>query len=134
MGPALTALCLFAGWTILLVVTLGLYRTLTSVRTGKELNTFAPGGTDLDPFGQRLTRAHLNCLETLPVVAAVILSAAVAGRAEVTDGLAMPFFYARVGQTLAHLASTAMPFVLVRATLFFVQPVILLIWLWRLLL
>jgi uncharacterized MAPEG superfamily protein len=134
MGPSLTALCLFAGWTILLVVSLGLYRALTSARTGKGLNTFTPGGTDLDPFGQRLTRAHLNCLETLPVVAAVILSAAVAGRADVTDGLAIPFFYARVGQTLAHLASTAMPFVLVRATLFFVQPVILLIWLWRLLL
>ncbi len=128
MTASLVALCLFAGWTILLVVSLAGYRVVTSQRTGKAVNTFSPGGADLDAFGQRLTRAHLNCLEALPVVASVILAAAVAGRADVTDGLAMPLLYARLAQSGVHLASTSTPAVLVRATLFVVQLVIVLIW------
>ena len=134
MGPSLVALCLFAGWTILLVFVLANYRVLVGVRTGKALNSFVPDGRDLDAFGQRLTRAHLNCLELLPVVGAVILSAAVAGKADVTDGLAMPLLYARLGQSLVHITSTAVPMVLIRATLFVVQLVIVAIWIWRLVL
>jgi len=128
MTPSLVALCLFAGWTMLLVVSLAGYRVYISQRTGKAVNSFMPGGTDLDPLGQRLTRAHLNCLELLPVVAAVILSAAVAGRADVTDGLAMPLLLARVAQSAVHIGSTSPPAVLVRATLFVVQLVIVAIW------
>jgi uncharacterized MAPEG superfamily protein len=128
MTPSLVALCLFAGWTILLVVSLAGYRVLTTQRTGKAVNSFLPGGTDLDAFGQRLTRAHLNCVESLPVVASVILAAAIAGRADVTDGLAMPLLYARLAQSTVHLVSTSIPAVLVRATLLVVQLVIVLIW------
>jgi uncharacterized MAPEG superfamily protein len=128
MTPSLVALCLFAGWTILLVVSLALYRLVTSQRTGKALNTFAATGADVDAFGQRLTRAHLNCLELLPVVASVILAAAVAGRADVTNALAMPLFYARLAQSLVHLASTAIVAVLVRAAFFVAQLVIVAIW------
>ena len=125
MTTSLVALCLFAGWTILLVTTLALYRGLFSSRSGKALNSFVPDGSDVPGFGQRLTRVHLNCLETLPVAAAVILSAAVAGRADVTDGLAMPLLYARLGQSVVHLISTSVPMVLIRATLLVVQLVIL---------
>ncbi len=134
MTPSLVALCLFAGWTILLVFSLANYRVIYSRRTGKAVNTFSPAGTDVDPLGQRLTRAHLNCVELLPVVGAVILSAAVAGRGDVTDGLAMPLLYARLGQSAVHIASTAPPAVLVRATLFVVQLAIVVIWIWKLVL
>jgi uncharacterized MAPEG superfamily protein len=133
MSPSLVALCLFAAWTTLLVFSLAMYRVSVTARTGKAVNSFAPSGTDVDPFGQRLTRAHLNCLELLPVVGAVILSAAVAGRSEVTDGLAMPLLYARLAQSAVHIASTSPPAVLVRATLFVVQLVILAIWIVKLL-
>ena len=67
MGPSLTALCLFAGWTILLVVSLAGYRVLTTQRTGKALNTFAPGATSgqgvggqwyvVDGAGNAITKA-----------------------------------------------------------------------------
>ena len=66
MTPSLVALCLFAGWTILLVFCVAVYRLVYSRRAGKAVNSFAPGGSDVGPFGQRLTRAHLNCLELLP--------------------------------------------------------------------
>jgi uncharacterized MAPEG superfamily protein len=133
VGPSLTALCGFAAWTLLLVFSLAGYRAWYGRREGKPLNTFRPDGTDLDPLGQRWTRAHLNCLELLPVAAAVILAAAVAGRTAVTDPLAPWLLAARVAQSTVHLISTSVPMVLIRATLFAVQLVILASWLWRLL-
>lgn len=133
MAPSLVALCGFAAWTILLVFLVAGYRALFGARTGKALNTFAPDGSDVDALGRRLTRAHLNCVENLPIVGAVILSAAVAGRAEVTDGLAMPLLFARIAQSSVHIVSTALPMVMLRATLFVVQLAILVIWLAKLL-
>jgi uncharacterized MAPEG superfamily protein len=129
---SLVALCLFAGWTVLLVTSVALFRGLFSSRSGKAVNTFSPDGTDVGGFGQRLTRAHLNCVEFLPVAAAVILSAAVAGRGEVTDPLAMPLLYARLGQSIVHLISISVPMVLIRATLLVVQIAIVASWIFRL--
>lgn len=133
MTPSLVALCGFAAWTMLLVFSLAGVRMLTTARTGKALNTFQADGADLEGFGRRLTRAHLNCVEFLPVAGAVILSAAVSGRADVTDGLAMPLLLARLGQSLVHLASTAPAMVLARASLFLVQLAIVATWIVRLL-
>jgi len=118
---------------MLLVFTLASVRVLTSQRTGKAVNSFAADGSDIEGFGQRLTRAHLNCVELLPVFAAVILAAAVAGRGTVTDGLAMTALYARLGQSVVHMASTAVPAVLIRATLFVVQLAIIAWWIFQLL-
>jgi uncharacterized MAPEG superfamily protein len=132
MTTSLVALCLFAGWTILLVTAVALYRGAFSSREGKALNSFAPDGSDVAGLGQRLTRAHLNCVETLPVVAAVILAAAAAGRVEVTDSLAMPLLFARLGQSTVHLISTSVPMVMLRATLFVVQLLIVASWIVRL--
>jgi uncharacterized MAPEG superfamily protein len=129
---SLVALCLFAGWTVLLVASLALFRGLFATRAGKALNSFSPDGTDVVGFGQRLTRAHLNCLEFLPVAGAVILSAAVAGRGEVTDPLAMPLLYARLGQSTVHLISTSVPMVMIRAALLVVQIAIVASWIFRL--
>ena len=132
MTPSLVALCLFAGWTVLLVVSLAGYRAYYSSRSGKALNSFAPDGADVGGLGQRLSRAHLNCVELLPVVGAVILAAAVAGRSAVTDPLALPLLYARVAQSVVHLISTSVPMVLLRATLFVVQIAIVASWIFRL--
>ena len=134
MTSSLVALCLFAGWTLLLVFCLALYRSVFSSQEGKALNTFAPDGTDVGGLGQRLTRAHMNCVELLPVVGAVILAAAAAGQSALTDPLAMPLLYARVAQSTVHLLSTSVPMVLLRATLFVVQIGIVASWIFRLVL
>jgi uncharacterized MAPEG superfamily protein len=75
-----------------------------------------------------MTRARDNCFETLPVFAALALAAQLSGRLEVTDGMAMWVLYARLGQSVAHMISTSVPVVLVRATLFVVQLLIYLTW------
>jgi uncharacterized MAPEG superfamily protein len=128
MSPTLTALVLFAAWTALLVFALANFRVLYAQRTQKALNSFLPDGSDLDAFGQRLTRAHLNCVEFLPVFGAVGLAAVASGNAAVTDPLAMVLLGLRIGQSVVHVSSTAVPFVFARATLFLGQLLIVLYW------
>lgn len=133
MSPSLIALVGFGAWTIALVFVLANVRLTVAMRSGKELNSFSPDGSDVEGFASRLTRAHLNCLELLPVAAAVILAAAVSGNSAVTDPWAMFFLYARIGQSVMHLIGTSVPLVLIRATLFVVQLVMLAVWIYRLL-
>ena len=62
-----------------------------------------------------------------------MLSAAVSGNGSITDPWAMILLYARVGQSVVHMIGTSVPLVLIRATLFVVQLVILAIWSYKLL-
>ena len=133
MGATATALVGFAGWLALLSIVLGLYRVQLVLSGRKAANTFATDGRDLAGFGQRLTRARDNCFETLPLFAALALGASLAGRLDVIDPLAMWVLYARLAQSVTHIASTSVPAVLLRANLFFVQVLIYLWWTIRLL-
>ena len=133
MTESIVALCGFAGWTIAVLFVLVNVRMITSASTGKALNTFSPAGGDLDGFGNRLTRAHLNCLEVLPVAAAVILGAAVSGNNAITDPWAMVFLWARIAQTIVHLVGTSTPLILIRGTFFIVQLAILAVWIYKIL-
>jgi uncharacterized MAPEG superfamily protein len=70
----------------------------------------------------RINRAHLNAAENLPVLAALVLVAHVTGvRSGVFDTLAIVHLSARVVQTSCHLASNAVPVVLVRFSALVVQ-------------
>lgn len=121
MTPTAVALLGFAAWSIALVALLGLFRTGLVFAGKKTANGFNPSGEDLEGFGRRLTRAHANCYENLPVAAAVLLYAIATEQTAVTDGTASIFLGARIAQSLTHLASTARPFVLVRFFFFIVQ-------------
>jgi len=121
MGATATALVGFAGWFVLLSIAMAVYRVTLVLSGQKAPNSFAPNGADLAPLGQRLTRARDNCFETLPLFAALALGASIGGRLDVTDPLAMVVLYLRIGQSLVHLASTSVPAVQLRATLFFAQ-------------
>src|SRR5262245_3436189 len=133
MGATATALIGFAGWFVLLSIALGLYRSALILGGSKAANSFATDGRDLDPIGQRLTRARDNCFETLPAFAAIALGASLAGRLDVTDPLAMWVLYARLAQSITHIISTSVPAVMVRATFFFIQALIYAWWVIRLL-
>ncbi|MFT5686058.1 MAG: putative MAPEG superfamily protein, partial [Myxococcota bacterium] len=76
---------------------------------------------DVSPFAMRLSRAHANCVENLPVFAAIVVVAGFAERFAVTDPLAPVLLAARVGQSVVHLASTSYWAVMVRFGLFVVQ-------------
>ncbi len=125
INPALVALAGFAGWTALLLLTIANVR-MANVFTGKKaINAFSPTGNDLPGFGQRITRAHLNCVETLPIFAALVVAAGLSGQFAIMEGTAMYVLYARIGQSIGHLISTSPLMVWVRAGFFFVQVLLL---------
>ncbi len=109
-----------------LVMLIVLIRTVAVLKGEKQANEFPAGqehgGSD---FYKRLIRAHLNCVENLPVYTAVILTAFALGVPGLTDPLAWWYFGARAGQTTVHLVSTAVPFVMARVTFLLAQYAIL---------
>lgn len=123
-----TALLLFVSWSMLLLVGIALYRSWISMTAGKALNSFAPAGTDLPGFGQRLTRAHANTYEFLPIAGAVMLFAIATDQTAITDDLATTLIGARLAQSIVHLASTSTIAVLLRFTFFLVQVCIVGYW------
>jgi uncharacterized MAPEG superfamily protein len=112
----------FVGWMFLLLAAIGIDHFALVGRGLAE-----PSGLKADePHGSarhwRLHRAHLNCVETLPAVATVVLVATVAGlRSTGLDTLARVLLAARVFQSLAHIASGGNRAVVVRLTFFLVQ-------------
>jgi uncharacterized MAPEG superfamily protein len=80
-----------------------------------------PHGTDTY---WRLNRAHLNCIENLPIFGVVVLTAHAAGVD--VGSLAAGVLAARIAQSLAHLSSGRSRVILVRGTFFVVQLVLIL--------
>ena len=122
------ALSLYAGWTLALlmaIVSLRAYLILTRQRAPKR---FAVTGEDVSAFSGRLCRAHANCYENLPVVAALLLTAAMTGHQDITESTALPLAFARIGQSTVHLSSTSNRAVLLRFTFFFTQLAITAYW------
>lgn len=133
MTPTATALLGFAAWYVLLTVALGLFRVGLVFSGKKSPETFATDGSDVGAFGRRLTRARDNCFETLPLFAAIALAASITNRLGVLDPFAPYVLYARIGQSLTHVASTSVVAINVRFFFFIVQIAIYAVWLVQLL-
>lgn len=100
------ALLGFAVWTLLVLFgTVGVYRwsrILTHQVRISEWQAGVPQGSD---WYQRAMRAHMNCVENLPVFAAIVLCATAAGAdRRLLDLLAGAILVARICQTTVHLA------------------------------
>lgn len=133
MPATALSLAAFIAWSLLLLVLMELLRTRL-VLTGRiAANGFQPDNANLSPFLQRLARAHLNCVESLPVLGGLMLLALATGHAAVTDPLAPWLVIARVAQSSIHLASLSVNAVTLRFMAFAVQIIIGLWWVWRLL-
>lgn len=134
MTASLASLLGFAALTLLPILTFIVYRGSLVVAGRRRADDWTRGRAVEDPPAvKRIGDAHANCLEMLPVFAAVILVAEVAGAGAVTHALAPWFLAARVGQFSSHvIAVNHWMIFLVRFPLFLIQVVILLWWLWQL--
>ena len=96
----------FALWTLtVLALTVGVHRW-SRILTGRSAINEFPADAPAGPgWYKRATRAHLNCIENLPVFGAIVL---VADAARVSgawfDGLGVAILAARVVQTTTHVA------------------------------
>ncbi len=95
----------FAAWTLLtLFGSVGVYRW-SRILTGRA--SIAEWRADMaqgSGWYQRAMRAHMNCVENLPIYTAVVVALMATGLQSATiDRLAVATLAARVGQTLAHI-------------------------------
>ena len=133
MSNTIVALGGFALWTIVLVLSVATFRIVSDfiLKRGIALNNFRPDGSDVPGFGQNITRAHLNCLETLPIFAGVVLAASLVGQTEILEPTVMYILYARIAQSTVHMISVSLTAVLIRATFFTIQLVLLASYIWQ---
>lgn len=116
----------FAAWTLIVLMgSVGVYRwsrILTGRASVGEWRADVAQGSD---WYQRAMRAHMNCVENLPVYGAVAFAAFATGASgPVLDGLAVSFLAARVYQSIVHIAvPQTEPVAAARFGLFFVQVV-----------
>ena len=132
MSATAVALLGFAAWTLLLLISLGVLRSTMVISGGRAANSFSASGEDMSAFGKRLTRAHANCYENLPIAGAVMLYAIATEQTALTDPLAYVFLAARIAQSVTHLISISNTFVLIRFAFFGVQLFVLIWWLLKL--
>ncbi len=127
MTTPLWVLLAFAVWTFLVLVAgVGVYRW-RRILSGRAKPADFPGGVPegAPPVYRRVTRAHANCVENLPVYGAIALTAAVAGiDTPRLDQLAIAVLIARICQTLTHmLFAETNRTVRIRFAFFFIQVV-----------
>lgn len=128
MSNTALALTGFVGWTLALLVLMEAIRSWLVLSGKVPSNGFPPDNANLSPFMQRLARAHMNCLEGLPVFGGLMAIALMTGQAALTDKLALWLLAARIVQSVIHLASTSIRAVNFRFAAFAVQMGIALWW------
>lgn len=128
MSMSLWSLLGFTAWTLLLVLGVVAYRAGMVLGRKRRANAWVRNQPSQDPeLLQRLAHAHANCLENLPLFAAVILVAGLTGKLGLTDPLAGWYLALRICQTTVHLTGTSALQVLLRFS-FFVPQLLLLGW------
>ena len=118
----------FAGWTLLILfATVGVYRwsrILTGRASVREWRADEDQGAD---WYRRAMRAHMNCIENLPVYAAIVVAIIASGVSSPgLDGLAIALLGFRVVHSLWHIALEQTEVVAaLRFSLYFAQILIL---------
>ena len=114
----------FATWTLLLLMaTVGVYRWTRIILWNTPVASFRSDQLEGADWYQRGTRAHANCVENLPVFAAIVFVINTIGlRGSTVDALCVVVLIARICQSMTHLSHPQTDaFVAVRFSFFSVQ-------------
>ncbi len=96
----------FATWTIVLLAsTIGVYRWFNIFAGRASVNGFSADQPEGADWYKRSMRAHANCIENLPVFAAIVVALHVSGAGgPVADSASIAVLVARVLQSLVHVS------------------------------
>jgi uncharacterized MAPEG superfamily protein len=124
LPQSIVALVFYALWAIALVLMIAVDRLLLIFRGQVKNNEFLSGVPHGNEAYWRINRAHLNTVENLPVFAAIVLAAWVAGaESHLFNLLAMLVLAARIVQSIIHIMSGGQIATWFRTTMFAVQIV-----------
>ncbi|MGB3050118.1 MAG: MAPEG family protein [Polyangiales bacterium] len=106
MSLPVWVLLAFAVWSMLvLILTVGIYRWGLIFAGRVQVNEFRADQIEGSDRYRRAMRAHLNCLENLPIYGAIVLVIVVSGaQSAALDALALTLIGARIAQTLIHVS------------------------------
>ncbi len=114
----------FTLWTLVLGVSLTSFRSVQVLLGKKKSNEFPAGIQHGSEFNWRLNRAHLNCLENLPLFVAVVFLTSNLGMIDsFVNQAGLVILGARVLQSLTHLTSTSVLAVNIRFTFYMTQVI-----------
>lgn len=107
MSIPVWVLLAFAVWSMLvLILTVGTYRWGLIFAGRVQVNQFRADQIEGSDRYRRAMRAHLNCLENLPIYGAIVLVIVVGGaQSSALDALAITLIGARVAQTSIHVSA-----------------------------
>lgn len=110
------------------------YRVALVLAMKKQANSWGRNQASDDPsFITRAHHAHLNCLENLPVFAAIVLAAVALNKQPVVDQVAAFVLYARLAQSIVHLIGVNHWLVFIRANFLVIQAALFAYMIWGLL-
>lgn len=121
MNETIIALTGYILWTLLLLLMLAGYRTYMVMTKQHKSLRFKSDGSDVPDFGYRLTRAHMNCVESFVFIGGLMLVAIATDAMAITNGLALILLAARIGQSVVHLISISSLFIQIRFVFFLIQ-------------
>ena len=123
MSLSLWSLLGFAVWThLLMVASIGVPRLLAIAQRRAAPNAFPADQVHGSERYRRSMRAHLNCVENLPVFATLVVTGALVGVADSAfQWLALAVLPARVSQSLCHVVSGSNRAVTLRFCFYVVQ-------------
>ena len=115
----------FAGWTLAVLMAVGAYRWFRILAGGATVAEWRADAAQGSAWYQRTMRAHMNCVENLPVYGAVAVAASLAGvGGRELDAMALVFLAARIGQSLVHITrAQTEPVAALRFGLYFTQVI-----------
>lgn len=128
MTESLHALIAYISWMLIILISLGLYRSYLTLTGQHAANKYNPDGCDISPFSGRLCRTHANCYEFFPIAGGLLLAALATNNTAITDPLATYFLAARILQSIIHMLSTSIIAVYTRFAFFLVQLGICVMW------
>ena len=118
-GDAVGAAQAVAGQLLAWIFDARVSQVVTGAKQPNEFPSGVPHGGDAY---WRLNRAHLNCIENLPLFASVVVVGTLAGlKAPLFDTFARVYLGARLGQSMTHLSSGGNLAINVRFTFYLVQ-------------
>jgi hypothetical protein len=122
--PPLAALVLFAAWALTLVMSIGAWRLVLIMSRKQRPGDFTAGMKHGGDAYWRLNRAHMNATENLPIFGALVLSG-VYLQVQDLAFLVLPslVLYARLAQSVIHIASGSAAAVTLRFSAYAVQVV-----------
>jgi uncharacterized MAPEG superfamily protein len=128
MNDTIIGLLGYITWILVLLVWIAVYRTILVTKKQQAANDFKSDGSNSPAFGQRLSRAQGNCVESFAFIGGLMLLALATNSAVITNGLALLILAARLGQSITHLFSTSVLAVQVRFVFFLIQIAICFYW------